>query len=523
MNETLTIRILSKENQKVDVSWGNESVVEVYNFTSKTILDNIIQDWNTWVRYVLRRNPNSKNPEGEIRSTLFKKGSTFESVLFGGKEWKLSGIKKFIFITDPDWNPLPFEILPVNDLEVLGEKFIVMRNIRSPLPVPDKKIGKGTALWVQNHPNLKSSLKTEKEALQNIFDDYNFNYENYYGNENILNRIWTALNSVEFVHFAGHSEKDGIYISDNKILYHSEWEGQDLSNISLAFFNTCYSGVDFINGDGLARALLTNGVKELIGFSTLLPSEKGIHFGIEFWKSFMESKNSEESVLNTRKKINKYYSNEDITHLLMVHYSGKKINIIKKRKNNIINIIIIGLLLFFIQFAFPIFHFKEESKNEQKINPSSIIQIDTPKIKSVEPNQDGLNSFQKKEKSFEKLNKVPKNKKIIIDNLQKELPKIKNAKEDKKVEYKQIELGKSSEIINPKPGKLQEVQKEVPYKIENIPKYEISELQLAIENFRNTPHPLLDTKEKEKIIKEILSKEEEDSVKRWILKKKTGF
>jgi len=189
MNETLTIRILSKENQKVDVSWGNESVVEVYNFTSKTILDNIIQDWNTWVRYVLRRNPNSKYPEGEIRSTLFKKGSTFESVLFGGKEWKLSGIKKFIFITDPDWNPLPFEILPVNDLEVLGEKFIVMRNIRSPLPVPDKKIGKGTALWVQNHPKLKSSLKTEKEALQNIFDEYNFNYENYNGNENILNRI----------------------------------------------------------------------------------------------------------------------------------------------------------------------------------------------------------------------------------------------------------------------------------------------------------------------------------------------
>ena len=523
MNETLTIRILSKENQKVDVSWGNESVVEVYNFTSKTILQNIIQDWSTWISYVLRRNPNGKYPEGEIRITLFKKGSTFESVLFGGKEWRLSGIKKFIFITDPDWNPLPFEILPVSNLEVLGEKFVVLRNIRSPLSVPDKKIGKGTALWVQNHPKLKSSLKTEKEALQNIFDDYNFNYENYHGNENILNRIWIVLNSVEYVHFAGHSEKDGIYISDNKILTHSEWEGQDLSNISLAFFNTCYSGVDFINGDGLARALLTNGVKELIGFSTLLPSEKAIHFGIEFWKSFMESKNSEESVLNTRKKINKYYSNEDITHLLMVHYSGKKINIIKKRKNNIINIIIIGLLLFFIQFAFPIFHFKEESKNEQKINPSSDTKVNSPEIKSNEPNQGSVRSSPKKGKSLEKVNKVIDSKKNISDKPHNELPKINKVKENMRVVQKKFELEKPLEVINPNIVKLQEVEKELSFKKEIAPNVEISELQRAIEDFRNIPHPLLDTKEKEKIIKEILSKEEEDSVKRWILKKKTGF
>jgi hypothetical protein len=523
MNETLTIRILSKENQKVDVSWGNESVVEVYNFTSKTILDNIIQDWNIWINYVLRRNPNSKSPEGEIRSTLLKKGNTFESVLFGGKEWRLSGVKKFIFITDPNWNPLPFEILPVNNLEVLGEKFIVMRNIRSPLPVPDKKIGKGAALWVQNHPKLKSSLKIEKEALQNIFDDYNFNYENYYGNENILNRIWIALNSVEYVHFAGHSERDGIYISDNKILTHSEWEGQDLSNISLAFLNTCYSGVDYINGDGLARALLTNGVRELIGFSTLLPSEKAIHFSIEFWKSFMESKNSEQSVLITRQKINKHYSNQDITHLLMLHYSGKKINIIKKRKNITTKIIAVCLLLLLIHFANTIFHFKEEPKNEQKINPSSNINEKIPEIKSKESNQDLIKFSQKKEKSLERVNKVIDSKKNISDKSHNDLPKINKVKENKRVVQKKIELEKPSEFINPSIVKLQEAEKELSYKKESAPIAEISELQRAIEDFRTTPHPLLDTKEKEKIIKEILSKEEEDSVKRWILKKKTGF
>jgi hypothetical protein len=54
-------------------------------------------------------------------------------------------------------------------------------------------------------------------------------------------------------------------------------------------------------------------------------------------------------------------------------------------------------------------------------------------------------------------------------------------------------------------------------------KQDVSELQTAIEKFKNTYHPLLDEKEKEKIIKEILNKEEDDSVKRWILKKKTGF
>jgi hypothetical protein len=207
----------------------------------------------------------------------------------------------------------------------------------------------------------------------------------------------------------------------------------------------------------------------------------------------------------------------------MVHYSGKKIKIVKKRKNIIIKIIGIGLLLLFIQFTFPIFHFKEDSKNEQKMNPSSSFEIDTPEIKSVKPKQDDLKSFQKKEKSFEKINKVDKNKKIISIKSLNELPKIKIAKEDKKEEYQQVQIGKSSEIINPKSGKLSEVEKEISSKMGSIPNNEISELHIAIENFRNTPHPLLDTKEKEKIIKEILSKEEEDSVKRWILKKRTGF
>ena len=157
------------------------------------------------------------------------------------------------------------------------------------------------------------------------------------------------------------------------------------------------------------------------------------------------------------------------------------------------------------------------------MNPSSSFEIDTPEIKSVKPKQDDLKSFQKKEKSFEKINKVDKNKKIISNKSLNELPKVKIAKEDKKEEYQQVQIGKSSEIINPKSGKLSEVEKEISSKMGSIPNNEISELHIAIENFRNTPHPLLDTKEKEKIIKEILSKEEEDSVKRWILKKRTGF
>jgi hypothetical protein len=207
----------------------------------------------------------------------------------------------------------------------------------------------------------------------------------------------------------------------------------------------------------------------------------------------------------------------------MVHYSGKKSNTIKKRKNITTKIIAVCLLLLLIPFAFPIFHFKEESKNEQKINPSSDTKVNSPEIKSNEPNQGSVRSSPKKGKSLEKVNKVIDSKKNISDKPHNELPKINKVKENMRVVQKKFELEKPLEVINPNIVKLQEVEKELSFKKEIAPNVEISELQRAIEDFRNIPHPLLDTKEKEKIIKEILSKEEEDSVKRWILKKKTGF
>jgi hypothetical protein len=117
-----------------------------------------------------------------------------------------------------------------------------------------------------------------------------------------------------------------------------------------------------------------------------------------------------------------------------------------------------------------------------------------------------IDTFFKVKKIFDKLElcfpfeKKIDTKKNISDKPRNELPKINKTKENMRVVQKKIELEKPSEVTNPNSIKLQEVEKELSFKKEIAPNTEISELQRAIEDFRNTPHPLLDTKEKEKMI-----------------------
>ncbi len=530
MKGTLTIRIVSIDKDRVDVSWENIGAVEIYNHTSLTILNPIKEDWRDWVNYILHNKNKNSPSQNEIRKTLLKKSKVFESVLFGGKEWKKPEISKFIFITDPEWNLLPFEILPAEDDFLLGEKYIVLRNIRSPIPIPDKKKGSGSVLlWIQNHPKLKDSLTVEKESLQSIFSKNKFSYDTILGRDNILNKIWVSLNSSEFVHFAGHSEKEGIYISENKILVPSEWEGQDLSNISLAFFNTCFSGIDSSLEDGLGRTLLKIGVRELVGFSHLVNTQKAVQFAIEFWKLFLNSKNSEKSVLQTRQILYNKFGENDITHLLFIHYSGKKREKIKSKKLSkyfvvplfFLTLITIGIYNFQIQktdkikvkseiinpiIPEPVLHIPDSEKIEikEKIPPSKVKEI-TPQKNSNMITKNRSLKIQKK--VLEKSSSLSNTKNISNEFIEKE----NHTTSKQEVSSKNIE---SSEKKDPK----------VDISPSNIDKkQDLSELQMAIDKFRNTYHPLLDEKEKEKIIKNILNKEEDDTVKRWILKKKTGF
>jgi hypothetical protein len=531
MKGTHTIRIVSRDKDRVDVSWDNIGAVELYNHTSLTILNPIKQDWRDWVNYVLHNEHKNSPSQKDIRKTLLEKSKAFESVLFGGKEWKKAEISKYIFITDPEWNLLPFEILPVDENYLLGEKYNVLRNIRSPIPIPDKKKGNGiTLLWIQNHPKLKDSLSIEKDSLESIFNENKLSFDTILGRDNILNKIWVSLNSCEFVHFAGHSEKEGIYISENKILIPSEWEGIDLSNISLAFFNTCFSGIDSSLEEGLGRTLLKIGVRELVGFSHLVNTQKAIQFAIEFWKLFLNSRNSEYSVLQTRQILHSKFGENDITHLLFVHYSGKKTEEIKSNKLGkyfIVPLFVLGLIT-------AGFYKVQVQKTEIIINKSESFNPIKPEFVVQNPISESIETIEKEPPAKEKL--VSPLKEPLIT------PKTRSLKIKKEnVLEKPISISttnkKSNEIIKKEstPVIRLEVSNKSTTNLEikdskgELPpsshdkKQDVSELQTAIEKFRNTYHPLLDEKEKEKIIKDILNKEEDDSVKRWILKKKTGF
>lgn len=517
MKNALTIRVVSRDRNSIDISWGNSGAVEIYNHTSLSVLNPVVQDWRDWVNYILLNEKKAKYIETNIRKTLIKKGKLLESVLFGGKEWKKNEINKYIFITDSEWNLLPFEILPIDDEILLGETHIVIRNIRSPFPIPENKKGTGGILWIQNHPKLKESLQNERDSLENIFNENNFSYEVILGRDNILQRLWSSLNDCEYFHFAGHSERDGIYISDEKILHSYDWIGQDLSNISLAFFNTCFSGIDSSINDGLAGTLLRIGVKELVGFSHLLPTEKAVLFATEFWSIFLKTGSSEYSVLQTRINFNKIYGPDDITHLLFIHYSGIKSD--PQKKSWKIKLAFISLFVIFIS-GYLGYEFLKNDPIKTNENSSNL----EPEKHSTQPIE---LKQEKKESSYNKLRIIPDNKvnKNQLKSIKIENPitlsntKSKNYNPHKKennISKKQEKIIKETytfETIESKNSSSQSIEK----------RPVLSELQTAIENFRNTHNPLLDEIEKEKIIKEILRKEEDDTVKRWILRKKTGF
>ncbi len=517
MKNMLTVRVVSRDKNNIDISWGSIGAVEIYNHTSLSVLNSIKQDWRDWVKYILHNEKRLQLKENNVRQTLLKKGKLLESVLFGGKEWRKNDITKYIFITDSEWNPLPFEVLPFNEESLLGEKNIIVRNIRSPFPVPEKKKGTSGILWIQNHPNLKESLQEERDFLESIFDEYNFSFETILGRDDILKRIWLSLNECEYLHFGGHSEREGIYISDDKILLSSEWEGQDLSNISLAFFNTCFSGIDSSNDDGLARTLLKIGVKELVGFSHLIPTDKAVRFAIEFWRLFLKSRNSEYSVLQTRINIYKFYGENDITHLLFVHYSGIKFTNQRRSWKARFFILFVSGITFLGLFIFEYFNNLLINKIDDKN-----LNLDTEKLKTEK-----IEIVQEEKKNSNQIgNSVPSKKK---NNFQSEIKNEKyNSKMSTKVQ-KRESIKKANQNRNEKEITIKPLTRieNKESKIDSTPDFdkrlELSELQIAIEKFRSTYNPLLDEKEKEKIIKDIISKEEDESVKRWILKKKTGF
>lgn len=60
-------------------------------------------------------------------------------------------------------------------------------------------------------------------------------------------RLIEEIGSVKYLHYAGHTEKNGIPLGANDFLYSKEIAEHSFTNLDLVFFNSCHSSLTLSN------------------------------------------------------------------------------------------------------------------------------------------------------------------------------------------------------------------------------------------------------------------------------------
>ncbi|MCW7493079.1 CHAT domain-containing protein [Leptospira sp. 2 VSF19] len=321
-------------------NFGN--VERTTKFSGK-ILNEFLKDWALFVERVLSQKPNKE----EFLEKLGKKSDNLEQIVFGKALpfWRKPGFTNSIqLLIDPEFSPIPWEILRTHK-GFLFQDIEYSRGIRIETIQKDHKQKTNTAILICNpvKPNL---IATVKEECANLFPIFEKKLNLRILKENHLTRVRLIeeIGSAKYLHYAGHTEKNGIPIGANDFLYSQEIAEHSFTNLDLVFFNSCHSSFDSIDHSGLTTGFLKAGAKEVIGF--LFPVETNLakEIGIKFWDTYLKTKNSRKSLAKIRKSLYNGSSNEIITAISLVHFST---NTPKLKFRQILGVIFVLVLLFF--------------------------------------------------------------------------------------------------------------------------------------------------------------------------------
>ncbi|TGK48681.1 CHAT domain-containing protein [Leptospira bouyouniensis] len=360
----MKIRIISKySNQGIsdgECFWEEKlnqfGTVEKTTPFSGQLLQEFQNDWAIFVDRILSQNPKKE----EFLDKLGKKSDSLEQIVFGETVpfWRLPGFRGNIeLLVDPEFSPIPWEILRTTTGYLFQDKHF-KRGIR--IQKNQKEISKKTnaALIICNpvKTNLENTVNEECAALYPLLEK-KLPLRILKQNHLTKIRFIEELNTVKFLHYAGHTEKKGIPILDNQFISINEISTRSFSHLELVFFNSCYSSFDSIEQSGLTTSFLKAGAKQVIGFLYPVETNLAKEIGISFWKYFLESKNTEKSLGKIRKNLLKGSGKEIITAISLVQFSTFDPNPLPKR------VLSISLSLLFVLF-FLIF-----TKESQKQNP----------------------------------------------------------------------------------------------------------------------------------------------------------
>lgn len=324
----MKIRILSKySNPGIsdgECIWEEKqnqfgSVEKTTSFSGELLFE-FQKDWSLFVERVLSQNPKKT----EFFDKLSKKSDNLEQIVFGKATpvWRKPGFHGNIqILVDPEFSPIPWEILKTHQRYLFQDETF-KRGIR--IEQTEKEILKksNTALIICNpvKSNLQNTVKEECAILFPILEK-KFPLRILKQDHLTKIRFIEEMNAVRYLHYAGHTEKNGIPMVENQFLSMNEISSRSFSHLDLVFFNSCYSSFDSKSQSGLTTSFLKAGAKTVIGFLYPVETKLAKEIGISFWKYFLESKNAEKSLNKIRNQLFKGSGREIITAISLVQFS----------------------------------------------------------------------------------------------------------------------------------------------------------------------------------------------------------
>ncbi|MCZ8154613.1 MAG: CHAT domain-containing protein [Leptospira sp.] len=385
----MKIRIISKPNRstKSDVNdaeilWEDTknpfSPVEIICPIDGKSLQLFRKDWDHFLNRLIASNPTKQ----EFRDKLQKKSQSLEQIIFGNRSlpWKNSNFKSEIFLqTDPEFTSFPWEIFTTNEIFFFEYK-LFYRGIRSTSRVSE--ISKGNAFLLIENPVLKeleTSVKREGKLISEIFEDQQkIPFKRIKADQWKLTKFWEEITDSAYLHYAGHTEKEGIPIQKDDVILGEEIGRAKLSNLKVVFLNSCHSAYEGWETSGLASQFLKAGAQYVLGFLTPVETEVAEQIGKEFWTFYLKSKNPRASYLKVKENLQNADSKRLASSLSFVCFSPEQ----KKSKSNLIFAFVLSLLLLFCLITISYFRKSEIKSSDQFIPTDSIL----PSVNSKEQN-----------------------------------------------------------------------------------------------------------------------------------------
>ncbi|MBS0617650.1 MAG: CHAT domain-containing protein [Spirochaetes bacterium] len=294
------IRIINVARENVDVliDERQNSAVENHKLVPQKLLTSYLRDWRTFVtRVQAEKNsrPDDRIFDNEVATELASYGKTLLAILFP-QGFTLAGTKCLTFSVDAEWARLPFEILPLTaeGIDFSGLKIPVVRQMRTiaARSQSEKRRDDLRQFLLCANPegavDIAALTREEKQNLEKVAEGKVLIHAP--GKLASIAQVLNALTTCEYLHYAGHIRNQSLQFGDGP-LGPEDFSALALGHVKLAFVNGCNS-VGKHDDSGLARAFLTAGVQNYIGYNYPVSDTAALYAASFVWGDFLQQETS---------------------------------------------------------------------------------------------------------------------------------------------------------------------------------------------------------------------------------------